>query len=341
MFSLIFAVIRSLGTLLQTHRQLLLENLALRHQLMVLRRTVPKPRFSNADRFFWIGLRAIWARWHEALVIFRPETVVTWHRAGFRLYWRWKSRGAGRPKIDRELVQLIRRMWEANPTWGSPRIRDELAKLGIQASDSTIRRYRPSQRPRPCDQRWSTFLRNHARHIIAIDFFTVPTATFRILFVFVVLAHERRKVIHFATTETPSATWAGQQLVNAFPFEAAPRFLLRDRDGVYGSEFRRRVVSLGMNEKVIAPRSPWQNPYVERVIGTLRRECLDHLIIFDERHLQQVLAEYMDYYHRSRTHRGLDRDCPVPRPIEAVGLGKVVELPVLAGLHHRYTRRAA
>jgi transposase InsO family protein len=177
--------------------------------------------------------------------------------------------------------------------------------------------------------------------MVAIDFFSVPTATFRVLFVFIVLAHERRKVVHFAITEAPSACWTGQQLVNAFPFEAAPRFLLRDRDGIYGAEFGRRAAGLGMEEKVTAPRSPWQNPYVERLIGSLRRECLDQVIILNERHLSRVMREYLDYYHRHRTHRALDRDCPVPRPVEEVDQGKIVEFSLVGGLHHRYTRRAA
>jgi transposase InsO family protein len=173
-------------------------------------------------------------------------------------------------------------MWQANPTWGRPRIRDELAKLGLQVSDSTIRKYRPKPQ-RPSSQAWKTFLHNHTTQIAAVDFFTVPTATFRVLFVFIVLALERRKVVHFAVTESPSAFWTGQQLVNAFPFEMAPRFLLRDRDSIYGTEFMRRVAGLGMQEKLIAPRSPWKNPHVERLIGTLRRECLDHVIIFNDR----------------------------------------------------------
>jgi transposase InsO family protein len=274
------------------------------------------------------------------LVIIQPQTVIGWHRAGFRMYWRWKSRDAGRPPIDRELIQLIRRMWQANPTWGSPRIRDELAKLGLQVSDSTIRKYRPKPQ-RLSSQTWNTFLHNHTKQIAAIDFFTVPTATFRVLFVFIVLAHERRKVVHCAITESPSAFWAGQQVVNAFPFNTAPRFLLRDRDGIYSSEFVRRVAGLGVEEKVIAPRSPWQNPYVERMIGSLRRECLDHVIILNERHLDEVMREYLDYYHHHRTHRALERDCPVSRPIEAANQGKIIELSLVGGLHHRYTRKAA
>jgi putative transposase len=181
-------------------------------------------------------------------------------------------------------------MWQANSTWGSPRIRDELAKLGLQVSDSTIRKYRPKT-PRLSSQSWKTFLKNHTKDTAAIDFFTVPTATFRVLFVFIVLAHERRKLVHFAITEAPSAFWTGQQLVNAFSFETAPRFLLRDRDGIYGTEFVRRVGGLGMEEKVIAPRSPWQNPCVERLIGSLRRECLDQVIILSERHFHRVIRE--------------------------------------------------
>jgi transposase InsO family protein len=340
MFGVILAMLRSLGAAFQPRSGLLLENLALRHQLVVLQRNARKANFRNPDRLLWILLRAVWSGWEKALVIVRPQTVVGWHRAGFRLYWRWKSRGRGRPSIDWELIGLIRRMWDANPTWGSPRIRDELAKLGIRVSDSTIRKYRP-KRPRPSSQNWTTFLRNHAKEIVAIDFFTIPTATFRVLFVFVVLAHERRKVVHFAVSESPSAGWTGQQLVNAFPFEMAPKYLRRDRDGIYGTEFVRRVAGLGMEDKPIAPRSPWQNPYVERLIGSLRRECLDHVIIFNERHLQHVLREYLDYYHGSRTHRGLERDCPVARQVERVESGQVIEFSVLGGLHHRYTRRAA
>lgn len=270
----------------------------------------------------------------------QPQTVIGWHRAGFRLFWRWRSRGGGRPQIDRDLIDLIRQMWQANPTWGSPRIRDELAKLGLQVSDSTVRKYRPKGL-RSTSQSWRTFLRNHAKQIIAVDFFTVPTLTFRVLFVFVILAHERRKVLHFAVTETPSAFWAGQQLVDAFPFQVPPRYLLRDRDGIYGAEFGNRVAGLAMEQKLISAHSPWQNPYVERLIGTFRRECLDHVIVLNQQHLDIVLHDYLEYYHRSRTHRSLARDCPIPRPVEDADGGKVIELPLLGGLHHRYTRQAA
>jgi len=231
-------------------------------------------------------------------------------------------------------------MWMANPTWGSPRIRDELAKLEITVSDSTIRKYRPQFRSSP-SQSWKAFLRNQAKGIVAIDFLTVPTVMFRVLFVFIVLAHDRRKVVHFSVTESPTAVWTGQELVNAFPYMTAPRFLLRDRDGIYGKEFRRRVAGLGMKEILIAPRSPWQNPYVERLIGTLRRECLDHVIVMNEQHLRRVIRDYLDYYHQDRTHRSLDQDCPISRPVEAVEQGKICEFPKVGGLHHRYLRQAA
>jgi putative transposase len=232
-------------------------------------------------------------------------------------------------------------MWQANPTWGSPRIRAELAKLGLEVSAATVRKYRPRGERRPPSQSWRAFLRNHTKQLIAVDFFTVPTATFRVLFVFVVLAHERRKVLHFAVTEAPSASWAGQQVVNAFPFETPPKHLLRDRDGIYGAEFARRVAALGLEETLTAPHAPRQNPYAERLIGSIHRECLDRVIVIGERHLQKVLNEYFNYYHRTRPHRSLTQDSPVPRPVIAPEHGSVVEFPQVGGLHHLYLRKAA
>lgn len=341
MFSLILTLVCSLRGVFLSRRDLVLENLALRHQLMVLNRRVEQSHFHRVDRLLWVALRAAWSRWIEALVIVQPQTVVRWHLAGFRLYWRWRSRHReGRPPIDRKLINLIREMWIANPTWGSPRIRDELAKLGLHVSDSTVRKYRPTSR-RSSSQTWTTFLRNHAAQIVAVDFFTVPTVTFRLLFVFVILAHDRRRIRHFAITEAPSADWTAQQVVEAFAFEPASKYLLRDRDAIYGATFTDRVAGLGTKEKLIAPRSPWQSPFVERLIGSIRRECLDHFILLDERHLKTVLAQYLAYYHESRTHLALERDCPVRRPVEPTELGEVVAMPMVGGLHHRYTRRAA
>lgn len=276
------------------------------------------------------------------LVIVQPQTVVRWHQAAFRLFSRWKSRRrTGRTPIDRESIALIRRMWQANPTWGSPRIRAELAKLGLQVSAATVRKYRPTGERRPPSQTWRAFLRNQASQLIAGDFFTVPTVTFRVLFVFVVLAHERRRVLHFAVTESPSASWTGQQVVNAFPFATAPHYLLRDRDGIYGAEFSRRVAALGIKERMTAPHAPWQNPYAERLIGTIRRQCLDQVIVLGERHLRAVLNDCFDFYHRSRPHRSLSQDSSDPRPVMTPDQGSVVEFPQVGGLHHLCTRRAA
>jgi transposase InsO family protein len=273
-------------------------------------------------------------------VLFQPQTLIAWHRQGFRLFWRWKSRArGGRPSVGGELIALIRRMWSSNPTWGSKRIQAELAKLGISVSDSTVRKYRP--RNRRADQTWKTFLHNHARDLIAVDFFAVPTASFRVLYVFLVLAHERRKVLHFNITDSPSAAWTAQQLNEAFPYSNPPRYLLRDRDGIYGLEFVQRATGLGMQEKLIAARSPWQNPFVERLIGSIRRECLDYVIVLNAQHLRQILSDYRAYYHEDRTHRSLDQDCPFSRPVEPPDKGNIIELPLLGGLHHRYARQAA
>jgi len=242
--------------------------------------------------------------------------------------------------VAREVRELILQMSTANPLWGAPRIHGELLKLGIEVSQATVSKYmvKPERRP---SHSWQTFLTNHASDIVSIDFFTVPTATFRVLYVFLVLDNARRKIIHFNVTTNPTAAWTGQQIAEAFPWETAPRFLIRDNDGIYGFDFTRRVSALGIKQVRTAKRSPWQNPYVERVIGSIRRECLDHVIVFDGRHLKRVLREYVDYYHRSRTHLGLEKDCPVTRAIELPRLGLIHSEPVLGGLHHRYMRRAA
>lgn len=252
-------------SLLRPQHELAMEVLALRHQIMVLKRPTQRPKLRLWDRYLWMILQRVWPNWRTPLMIFRPETVIGWQRAGFRMFWRWKSRRRrGRPEKDQELIQLIRRMWRLNPTWGGPRIRDELAKLGLQASTATIRKYRPKSRRRP-SQDWWTFLRNHAGAIAALDFLQVPKVTGRLLYVLIVMTHERRKVVHFNITESPTAEWTAQQVVNAFPYDTAPKYLLRDRDSIYGTAFVRRVDGMGIRQKLIAPRAPWQNPYVERL----------------------------------------------------------------------------
>ena len=341
MFKLFCWALSCLRSLARDKSDLVLENMALRHQLLLLQRQCTKPKSKPTDWLLWSLLSRDWPHWKNTLLLFRPETVIAWQKSVFRFCWRWRSRPkSGRPRIDSEMAKLIRRMWEANPTWGAPRIRDELAKLGLKVSTATIRKYRPTS-GRPCGQTWKTFLENHLKKIIAVDFFVVPTVTFRLLYGFIVLAHDRRRVLHFAVTESPSAHWAGQQLVNAFPFQTPPKYLLRDRDSIYGAVFTQRVRALGMKELKIAPRSPWQNPYVERLIGTVRRECLDQLLILNAAHLHRILTRFFDYYHRVRPHRSLDHDAPVSRPVEGPEQGKVIELPVLGGLHQRYSRRAA
>ena len=321
--------------------ELAAENLALRQQLAILEQRSKRPRLRKRDRIFWAWLSRVWSNWRSVLVIVQPETVVRWHQQGFKLYWRWKSRSRdpGRPKIDAEIRRLIRRMSRENPSWGVPRIQSELALLGHIVCETTVNKYRVRHR-KPPSQTWRTFLDNHVQDIVAVDFFTVPTATFRILFCFVMLHHHRRTIVHFNVTAYPTAIWTSQQIVEAFPDETAPRFLLRDRDGIYGDAFQQRVKHMGIEEVVTAARSPWQNPYCERLVGSIRRECLSRVIILNERHLRRILRSYLDYYHHSRTHLSLARNSPVPREIEPPERGKVISIPQVGGLHHRYCRAA-
>ncbi len=308
----------ALRSLLLSRAALAAENLAVRQQLAVLQRHVKRPRLRRTDRLFWVWLSRIWREWPSALIIVEPETVLRWHRAGFRLFWRWRSRrrGVGRPKVDREVRDLVRRLCRENPIWGAPRIQSELTLLGYDVAESTVAKCMPRRR-KPPSQTWRTFLRNHAKDIAAVDFFTVPTATFRILHCFLVLSHDRRRVVHFNVTANPSAAWTAQQVVEAFPYDDAPRFLIRDRDGIYGEFFKRRVKAMGIEEVLIAPQPPWQSPHVERLVGSIRRECLDHVIVLNEAHLRRILSQCFAYYHEDRTHLALERNAPIPRPIEA------------------------
>jgi len=318
------------------------EILALRHQLAVYQRTSARPRLRPADRMLWAWLSRAWPGWREALVFVQPETVIAWRRRRFRQYWTRLSRSGkpGRPSIPNEVRDLIRRISTANPLWGAPRIVGELAKIGIDLPESTVAKYMVRRR-KPPSATWRAFLKNHIRDIVATDFFVVPTVRNQILFVFLVLAHERRRVLHFNVTAYPTAEWTAQQVVEAFPWVDASKYLLRDRDGVYGTWFRKRVAGLGMEEVLIAPQSPWQNPFVERLIGSIRRECLDHTIVLGERHLKRVLADYFGYYHRWRTHQSLEMDSPEGREIRRIDRGRVVEVSEVGGLHHHYERVAA
>jgi len=319
-----------------------LENLALRHQLGVLRRSVKRPELISADRLLWTWLCEVWNDWRSALVIVKPETVIGWHRKGFRLFWTWKVRHGqpGRPSVSKEIRQLIRKMSCENPLWGAPRIHGELLKLGINVGETSVGRY-IRRRRKPPSQTWRTFLENHVKTMVSVDFFTVPTIRFQVLYVFVILAHDRRRIVHFNVTAHPTAEWTAQQLREAFPFDQIPQYLLRDRDRIFGDEFTKEVKAMGIKEVLSAPRSPWQRAYVERVIGTIRRECLDHVIVLNEATLYRHVKSFLAYYHESRPHLSLAKDAPEPRPVQPPALGAVVAIPQVGGLHHRYERRAA
>jgi len=339
--SVLVAVLHSLRFLVRSRVSLHLEILALRHQLVVVHRSRrPRLRLTAIDRLLWAGLARAWRGWRSALHVVQPATVIGWHRRGFRLFWTWKSRRrTGRPGVPKDVRDLIRALSTANPLWGAPRIHGELQKLGISVSQSTVAKY-VRRHPHPPSQTWHTFLANHAHQIMATDFFVVPTVTFRLLFVLVVLAHDRRRIVHVAVTDHPTAAWTAQQLRNAFPEDQAPGYLLHDRDGAF-ADVASTVANMHIETVRTAPRSPWQNAYAERLIGSIRRECLDHVIAVNEGGLRRVLASYVAYYLRSRTHLALAKDSPLPRAVHAPSAGRIVATPEVGGLHHRYDRVAA
>jgi putative transposase len=333
----------SLRDCFRTRAVLQAEILVLRHQLLVLQRSSRghRLRLRWTDRLLWVWLSQLWNDWRSALLLVKPETVIAWHRKGFRLYWNWKSRQLeGRPSVSNEVRDLIRKMSLANPRWGAPRIHGELLKIGIEISQATVAKYMVRHK-KPPSQKWRSFLNNHAMDLVSADFFVVPTIAFQLLFVFVILDHDRRRPVHFAVTSNPTAEWTARQLLEAFPWDNAPRYLLRDRDGAYGEKFSDTAKCMGIREVLAAPRSPWQNAYAERLIGSIRRECLDHVIVFREAGLRRILKEYFEYYERCRTHLSLEKDAPISRPIEPPSLGKVIQIPKVGGLHYLYTRKAA
>ena len=341
MLTILSTVVSIFAFRFRSRASLELKLIALQHQLAVLRRQRPgRPQLSSLDRLLWVWLYRIWPQVIDAMILVKPATVVQWHRKGFRLHWRGRSRRPGRPKIGAEIRALIRCMSRANPLWGAPRIHGELLKLGIKVSQATVGRWMP-WRPRVPSPTWRSFLRNHLPDLAAIDMFVVATATFQLLYTLIVLSLDRRRVVHFEVTRNPTQGWLSGQMTEAFAWDTAPRYLLRDRDKSYGPAFRNRVRAMGITEVITAPRSPWQNPYVERFIGSIRRECLDHVIIFNDRHLRRVLSSYFQYHHRARTHLSLDKDCPQPRRIQPPSVGEIIVFPEVGGLHHRYERRAA
>src|ERR1035438_9274113 len=297
-----------------SHRAMVLENLALRQQLGVLQRRRPQPRFGISDKFFWVILRRLWRGWNRALILIQPETVVRWHRAGFKLYWRWLSRHrtpVGRKCVSRELRELILRMVAENPTWGAPRIHGELKMLGFDTSERTVLRWmrRVPRSPEPA-KRWMTFLSNHREGIAAMDFFTVPTVTFGVLYCFFVIAHDRRRILHFNVTRHPASSWVVQQLREAFPYDSAPGYLIFDRGANFNQEVIDTVKNFGTQPKRTSFRSPWQNGVAERFVGNCRRDLLDHVIVLNERHLKRLMNEHILYYHEDRTHLALGKGTP-------------------------------
>jgi transposase InsO family protein len=313
------------------------EILTLRQQINVLRRTAPKKQtFSSIDRLIFVCLYRLRPGVRDALAVVKPDTIVRWHRAGFRLYWCWKSRRyGGRPTVPLETRQLIREMSIANPLWGAPRIHGELLKLGIDIGQTSVAKYMARRRGPP-SQGWKTFLNNHADGIAAMDLFVVPTISFRLLYGLLIMGHGRRQILWFGVTSHPSAEWIANQLTEACGWEQVPRYLIRDRDGAYGEIFIRRLRSMGIRDRPTSPRSPWQNGFAERLIGSIRRECLDHVVVFGERHLRHVLLSYMNYYNETRTHLSLAKDAPLSRTVKRAG--RILCRPVLGGLHHQYGR---
>jgi putative transposase len=327
------------------HRALVLENVLLRQQLAVALRPPRRPRVRWHDRFFWLVARRLVTDWRRHLVLVRPETVLGWHRQGWRLFWWWRSRRpTGRPRLPQEVRDLIRRLSEENRRWGTERIRGELRKLGFAVANGSIRRYRSRPAPRPPNQTWRTFLRNHAHQLWAADLFTVPTVAFRTLYVFIFITHDRRELVHCRVTAHPTAAWVWRQLIEATPWGRQPRYLLRDRDAVYGRDFPRRAEALGIRTLLTPFRAPRANAIAERVIRTLRTECLDHVLVLHERHLERVLREYVAYYNTARPHRSLGLVPPLPGapPPRASNAppGRIVARPVLGGLHHVYQHAA-
>jgi transposase InsO family protein len=321
----------------KSRQRLEAENAALRHQLIILGRRMPgRVQLTNGDRWFLVQLYRLFPSILQVLTIIRPETLVRWHRAGFRSYWRWKSgsRG-GRPQIDSDLRALIKKMSMENPLWGAPRIHGELLKLGFEVAQSSVAKYMV-KRSGPPSQGWKTFLRNHAPDIAAMDLFVVPTIRFGLLYALVIVRLDRRELVWINVTANPTAEWIARQVTEAFPWEEAPRYLIRDRDRIYGTLFRRRLRTMGIRDKPAAPASPWQNGFAERLIGSIRQECVDHLIVLGEAHLRRVLRAYARYYNDIRTHRALAKDAPVSRPIQRTG--SIRSHAVLGGLHNHYVR---
>ena len=337
MTGLLCFVLAVLALPFKSKLQLEAENAVLRHQLNVLRRSRHgRVRLTTYDRLFFTQLYRWFPAILKVLAIIRPETLMRWHRAGFQRYWRWKSRRrGGRPPVETELRALIRRISIENPLWGAPRIHGELLKLGFEIAQSSVAKYMVKRR-RPPSQGWRTFLRNHARDIAAMDLFVVPTIGFDLLYAFIIVRLDRRDLAWINVTTNPTAEWVARQLTEAFPWDGAPGYMILDRDRIYGTVVTRRLRAMGIRDRPIAPASPWQNGFAERLIGSIRRECLDHIIVLGEAHLRRILKSYARYYNETRTHLALEKDAPASRPVQRTG--GISSHAILGGLHHHYAR---
>ena len=342
---LFLALLAALGVFFRSRTDTALEILALRQQVAVLKRKRPRPGLNGWDRWFWISLRQLWPRWADVLALVQPQTVVGWHRAGFRRYWRWRSHPRrGRPKINDEIRTLIWQMAAENTGWGAPKIHGELRKLGLKVSERTVARYlRSLQRRGDPQRRWRAFLANHREAIVAMDFFTVPTLTFQVLYCFFVIEHERRMILHFNVTRHPTSSWVVQQLREAFP-EADPyRYIILDRDAKFNREVLDFLKATGLKPKRTSRQASWQNGIAERWVGSIRREFMDQVIPVNEKHLRHLLHEYVSYHLEDRIHDALGKDTPHRRPIEMrpSPTATVTAEARLGGLHHRYGWRTA
>ena len=337
MIALLYFILGALVSPFKSKCRLEAENAALRYQLIVLRRKVRgRISLTNGDRLVFIQLYRWFPSVLKVITVIRPETLVRWHRAGFRHYWRWRSRSfGGRPQISAELRALIRRMSIENPLWGAPRIHGELLKLGFEVAQSSVAKYIVKRRGPP-SQGWGTFLRNHVPEVAAMDLFVVPTIGFDLLYAFIVIRLGRRALVWINVTTNPTAEWIARQLTEAFPWNEAPHDLIRDRDRIYGTIVTRRLRAMGIRDKPIAPASPWQNSFAERLIGSIRRECVDHIVVLGETHLRRILQTYAGYYNKIRTHRSLDKDAPFSRSVQRTG--SIKAQAILGRLHHHYVR---
>jgi hypothetical protein len=336
----LLSILAVIGVFFRSRSDTALEVLALRQQIAVLKRKRPRPRLDGWDRFFWTALRHFWSRWIDVLVIVKPETVIGWHRAGFRFYWRWRSRPhGGRPKIAEEIRVLIRRLAKENQDWGAPKIHGELQKLGLVVSERTVARYlRRMRRRGDSAGRWLTFLQNHREVIAAFDFFTVPTVTFQLLYCFFVIEHGRRRILHCNVTGQPTTEWVVQQLREAFPDAGPYRYAIFDHDSIFNEEVITFLKATGLKPTRTSVQAPWQNGLAERWVGSCRREILDHVIALNESHLRRLLRDYVNYHQEDRTHDSLEKDTPNRRAVEPkpAGNATVISIPRLGGLHHRY-----